>query len=56
VSALIVIGGTAITADPGWLGRTLLAVATPILRAWPYQRLKRASVDAGAENESSRCR
>jgi 3-oxoadipate enol-lactonase len=34
-SALVVIGGTCITADPGPLGRALLAAATPIARVWP---------------------
>ena len=54
VSALIVIGGTCITADPGWLGRESLKAATPIMKAWPYENLKKASVKASAEEESSR--
>jgi pimeloyl-ACP methyl ester carboxylesterase len=54
VSALIVIGGTCITADPGWLGRESLKAAAPIMKAWPYASLKKESVKASAEEESSR--
>jgi len=53
-SALVVIGGTCITADPGPLGRALLAAAIPIARVWPFESLKRASVKASAEEQSSR--
>jgi len=54
VSALIVIGGTCITADPGRLGRASLKAAGPIMRAWPYEYLKKESVKASAQEESSR--
>jgi 3-oxoadipate enol-lactonase len=54
VAALIVIGGTCITADPGTLGREELRAAGPIMRAWPYRSLKRASVKAAAVESSSR--
>ena len=53
-AALIVIGGTCITADPGRLGRAGLKIATPIMWAWPYTSLKKASVEAAAEKSSSR--
>jgi hypothetical protein len=33
VSALIVIGGTCITADPGWAGRETLKAAAPATSA-----------------------
>jgi len=54
VSALIVIGGTCITADPGWLGRESLKATVPIMKAWPYENLKKQSVKASAVEESSR--
>ena len=54
VSALIVIGGTCITADPGWLGRESLKAATPIMKAWPYENLKNESARASAVEASSR--
>ena len=54
VSALIVIGGTCITADPGWLGRESVKAAGPIMKAWPYENLKKESVKASALEESSR--
>jgi 3-oxoadipate enol-lactonase len=54
VAALIVIDGTCITADPGRLGRAELKIATPIMRAWPYGSLERASVKAAAVESSSR--
>jgi pimeloyl-ACP methyl ester carboxylesterase len=54
VSALIVIGGTCITADLGWLARQSLKSAVSIMRAWPYQNLKQASVKASAVEASSR--
>jgi len=53
-SALIVIGGTCITADPGIVGREELRIATPITRAWPYRSLIDASVKAAAVENSSR--
>ena len=53
-SALIVIGGTCITADPGWLGRESLKAAVPIMRAWPYQNLKAESARSSAAEEPSR--
>jgi len=54
VSALIAIGGTGITADPGWLGRESLQATVPIMKAWPYANLKKQSVNASAVEESSR--
>jgi pimeloyl-ACP methyl ester carboxylesterase len=54
VSALIVIGGTCITADPGWLGRESLKATVPIMKAWPYENLKKESVKAAAVEDSSR--
>jgi len=54
VSALIVIGGTCITADPGWLGRESLKATVPIVKAWPCENLKTESVKASAVEESSR--
>jgi len=54
VAALIVIGGTYITADPGSIGREELKIATPIMKAWPYRSLIDASVKAAAVENSSR--
>jgi len=54
VSALIVIGGTCITAGPAWLGRESLNATVPIMKAWPYENLKKESVKASAVEESSR--
>jgi pimeloyl-ACP methyl ester carboxylesterase len=54
VSALVVIDGTCITADPGWLGRESLNAAEPIMKAWPYENLKKSSVKVAAVEESSR--
>ena len=54
VSALTVIDGTCITADPGRVGRAELRMAGPMMRAWPYGSLKKASVEQSAENEDTR--